>query len=114
MTLFVTLGSLTGSEHCWGEHRTVYSGRSKAGVIMTSIRIFVRELKRNVPRCNVICRSATLPFLLLGLLAIGSKGFSLVTGKATTKGARPTALIAPKTPSIFGLLLRSFWHSGSA
>jgi hypothetical protein len=25
-------------EHCWGEHRTVYSGRSEADVVMTSIR----------------------------------------------------------------------------
>src|SRR5271154_2526361 len=29
---------LLRSEHCWGEHRTVYSGRSEADVVMTSIR----------------------------------------------------------------------------
>jgi hypothetical protein len=29
---------LLRSEHCWGEHRTVYSGRSEAGVVMASIR----------------------------------------------------------------------------
>src|SRR5277367_3460907 len=29
---------LLRSEHCWGEHRTVYSGRSEAGVVMPSIR----------------------------------------------------------------------------
>src|SRR5580692_5617521 len=29
---------LLRSEHCWGEHRTVYSGRSEARVVMTSIR----------------------------------------------------------------------------
>jgi len=28
---------LLRSEHCWGEHRTVYSGRSEADVVMTSI-----------------------------------------------------------------------------
>jgi hypothetical protein len=27
---------LLRSEHCWGEHRTVYSDRSEAGVVMTS------------------------------------------------------------------------------
>src|SRR5277367_4598965 len=31
---------LLRSEHCWGEHRTVYSGRSEADVVMTSIRSF--------------------------------------------------------------------------
>src|SRR5271163_1733265 len=30
---------LLRSEHCWGEHRTVYSGRSEAGVVMPSIRV---------------------------------------------------------------------------
>src|SRR6202050_5428271 len=36
---------LLRSEHCWGEHRTVYSGRSEADVVMTSIRRFgVREM----------------------------------------------------------------------
>jgi len=29
---------LLRSEHCWGEHRTVYSGRREADVVMTSIR----------------------------------------------------------------------------
>src|SRR5277367_895003 len=29
---------LLRSEHCWGEHRTVYSGRGEAGVVMPSIR----------------------------------------------------------------------------
>src|SRR6202046_5164365 len=29
---------LLRSEHCWGQHRTVYSGRSEADVVMTSIR----------------------------------------------------------------------------
>jgi len=29
---------LLRSEHCWGEHRTVYSGRSEADVVVTSIR----------------------------------------------------------------------------
>src|SRR5580704_810556 len=28
---------LLRSEHCWGEHRTVYSGRREADVVMTSI-----------------------------------------------------------------------------
>jgi hypothetical protein len=28
---------LLRSEHCWGEHRTVYSARSEADVVMTSI-----------------------------------------------------------------------------
>src|SRR6202034_4732155 len=28
---------LLRSEHCWGEHRTVYSGRSEADVAMTSL-----------------------------------------------------------------------------
>ena len=28
---------LLRSEHCWGEHRTVYSGRSEADVVMASI-----------------------------------------------------------------------------
>src|SRR5271168_2877913 len=27
---------LLRSEHCWGQHRTVYSGRREAGVVMTS------------------------------------------------------------------------------
>src|SRR5277367_6579312 len=29
---------LLRSEHCWGEHRTVYSGSREADVVMTSIR----------------------------------------------------------------------------
>jgi hypothetical protein len=29
---------LLRSEPCWGEHRTVYSGRRQADVVMTSIR----------------------------------------------------------------------------
>jgi len=29
---------LLRSEHGWGEHRTVYSGRSEADVVMTSIK----------------------------------------------------------------------------
>src|ERR1700685_2065995 len=29
---------LLRSEHCWGEYRTVYSGRREADVVMTSIR----------------------------------------------------------------------------
>src|SRR5271155_3684841 len=29
---------LLRSEHCWGQHRTVYSGRREAGVVMTSTR----------------------------------------------------------------------------
>src|SRR6202034_1939448 len=29
---------LLRSEHCWGEHRTVYSDRREADVVMTSIR----------------------------------------------------------------------------
>jgi hypothetical protein len=37
---------LLRSEHCWGEHRTVYSGRREADVVMTSIR----TLTRNTPR----------------------------------------------------------------
>ncbi len=28
---------LLRSEHCWGEHRTVYSGRREVGVVMASI-----------------------------------------------------------------------------
>src|ERR1700685_3877716 len=35
---------LLRSEHCWGEHRTVYSGRSEADVVMTSIRSWVLSL----------------------------------------------------------------------
>src|ERR1700691_4538647 len=31
---------LLRSEHCWGEHRTVYSGRCEADVVMTSIRSY--------------------------------------------------------------------------
>jgi hypothetical protein len=31
---------LLRSEHCWGEHRIVYSGRSEADVVMTSIRTY--------------------------------------------------------------------------
>jgi hypothetical protein len=29
---------LLRSEHCWGKHRAVYSGRREADVVMTSIR----------------------------------------------------------------------------
>jgi hypothetical protein len=61
----------------------------------------VRELKRNVPRCNVICRSATLPFLLLGLLAIGWKGFSLVKGKGHYKGCPPGGFDRTENPFNF-------------
>src|SRR5580700_309809 len=35
---------LLRSEHCWGEHRTVYSGRSEADVVMTSIRSWPSQL----------------------------------------------------------------------
>src|SRR6202451_1873495 len=35
---------LLRSEHCWREHRTVYSGRSEADVVMTSIRSWVLSL----------------------------------------------------------------------
>src|SRR5277367_2762980 len=31
---------LLRSEHCWGEHRTVYSDRREAGAVMASIRPF--------------------------------------------------------------------------
>ena len=34
-----TMMSYAIFEHCWGEHRTVYSARSEADVVMTSIRI---------------------------------------------------------------------------
>jgi hypothetical protein len=37
---------LLRSEHCWGEHRTVYPGRREAGVVMTSIRSWPRDLAR--------------------------------------------------------------------
>src|SRR6202522_2023886 len=33
---------LLRSEHCWGEHRTVYSARSEADVVMTSIGTLLR------------------------------------------------------------------------
>src|SRR6202161_2450505 len=36
---------LLRSEHCWGEHRTVYSDRREADVVMTSIRSWGRESK---------------------------------------------------------------------
>src|ERR1700679_2462941 len=41
---------LLRSEHCWGEHRTVYSGRREADVVMTSIR----QVK--FPECAMIAR----------------------------------------------------------
>src|SRR5271155_1137260 len=31
---------LLRSEHCWGDHRTVYSGPSEADVVMASIRTY--------------------------------------------------------------------------
>src|ERR1700723_3466530 len=39
---------LLRSEHCWGEHRTVYSGRREADVVMTSTRhcFRIEELSR--------------------------------------------------------------------
>ena len=42
---------LLRSEHCWGEHRTVYSGRSEADVVMASIRTWDR-----VPNCGATSR----------------------------------------------------------
>jgi len=40
---------LLRSEHCWGEHRTVYSGRREADVVMTSIRLVDQSGLRLVP-----------------------------------------------------------------
>jgi hypothetical protein len=38
---------LLRSEHCWGEHRTVYSGRREADVVMTSIRHYNNDTVYN-------------------------------------------------------------------
>jgi hypothetical protein len=35
-TCFVAVWVHNPPNHCWGEHRTVYSGRSEAGVVMAS------------------------------------------------------------------------------
>jgi hypothetical protein len=39
---------LLRSEHCWGEHRTVYSGRREADVVMTSNRDLAEEDSQSV------------------------------------------------------------------
>jgi len=38
---------LLRSEHCWGEHRTVYSGRREADVVMTSTRSYDYQKSRD-------------------------------------------------------------------
>src|ERR1700679_3751291 len=43
---------LLRSEHWWGEHQTVYSGRSEAGVVMTSIRTLAAPKPVLAPSCN--------------------------------------------------------------
>src|SRR6202453_2069692 len=43
---------LLRSEHCWGQHRTVYSGRREADVVMTSIREVTE---------NALAKSASSP-----------------------------------------------------
>src|SRR5271156_954512 len=44
---------LLRSEHCWGEHRTVYSDRRETDVVMTSIN---QELERRREKFYVIGR----------------------------------------------------------
>src|ERR1700683_5238272 len=40
---------LLRSEHCWGEHRTVYSDRSEADVVMASIRTWATGQRYHFP-----------------------------------------------------------------
>src|SRR6202167_5552681 len=47
---------LLRSEHCWGEHRTVYSGRREADVVMTSIRRYNPSRRISDPS-SLSCRS---------------------------------------------------------
>jgi hypothetical protein len=45
---------LLRSEHCWGKHRTVYSGRREAGVVMASIGTYPNML--TAERCFAATR----------------------------------------------------------
>src|SRR5277367_3064123 len=69
---------LLRSEHCWGEHRTVYSDRREAGAVMASIRTWTRESRYHVPVSSPVPETAPniepVPSLrsLSGMLAIAS------------------------------------------
>jgi hypothetical protein len=50
---------------------------------------FVCELERSVISLEGIQGSRTVPFLLLGIVAMGWAGFSLISGKGYYKGCPP-------------------------
>src|SRR5580700_7742338 len=56
---------LLRSEHCWGEHRTVYSGRSEADVVMASIRSLrlSKSLRSILAGPEPIAHTVTSPFI---------------------------------------------------
>src|SRR5580704_11812004 len=77
--------ALLRSEHCWGEHRTVYSARRDADLVMASIRTWTRKSRYYVPGSIPVAETAPnielVPSLrsLSGMITIASV-FAIVGG----------------------------------
>jgi SAM-dependent methyltransferase len=69
---------LLRSEHCWDEHRTVYSGRSGADVVMASIRSGGRGNAQAIQVGRIEIHLADV-----GKLPFPDNTFDLVTGVET-------------------------------
>src|SRR5277367_4946796 len=96
---------LLRSEHCWGEHRTVYSGRSEADVVMASINQELSQRNSTRSLCATDSNALVERLVLDGVRCVscqtlGRQQPSLSSQSRSSRSPRSCSVITSGTQEI--------------